>query len=616
MPAAGLRAQARPCRAAGGPGPRSPAGRAPRTAPRSVRAARGRAGRPRPKMAIAPPNHRAAATPVSSPASICSSSARSMSARPGRVTEHRRGPAPVVQDRGLTGEVPGGTGAGEGLVEQRDCRGPVPLVGRKPRRTVERVHPLGVVVRDPFEQFGQAPPALGEVSADGPEGGEPVRQTKGRARLHRGVPVQRSTEVVVLAFEQVEAHPARARRRAGQVLGQRPERRRVRRAHPVAGQAAPPAARRRTPGRSPASRTSRRPPTPAPPAGAGRGRPAPPGRPAPERAARPPRRRRSRGRPGRCHPGRPSTPRAAPPPPRSTAHGSRRSWRAAPAADPGRPGDRRPADPGSPPAAPRIAAGGSSFTRAAASSIASGSPSSRSHDPRDGGRVLAGDGEARHRRGCPRREQPHRLASADRRRRNGGAPRRDAQRGHRELLLPRQVQRRAAGDENPRPRGGGEQVGDEPRVRRAPAPCCPGSTGRPAPPGSRRGVPAAVCPVRPATRCRGRSTPAPAPGPAPLPMTRNAPRRGKSSGDLPASSIASRVLPQPPGPVNVSSRVPSSRLSRLGQFALPAHETRRRSWQHARSSHHRAEPHQCECAQRPRLGRLVRVMHSCFGTKW
>ena len=33
---------------------------------------------------------------------------------------------------------------------------------------------------------------------------------------------------------------------------------------------------------------------------------------------------------------------------------------------------------------------------------------------------------------------------------------------------------------------------------------------------------------------------------------------GKSSADLLASSIASRVLPQPPGPVNVSNRVLSS----------------------------------------------------------
>ena len=51
--------------------------------------------------------------------------------------------------------------------------------------------------------------------------------------------------------------------------------------------------------------------------------------------------------------------------------------------------------------------------------------------------------------------------SGDRRGRDGRSTPRHAQRGHRELLLPRQVQRRAAGDQDPRPSGGGEQVGDE-----------------------------------------------------------------------------------------------------------------------------------------------------------
>ena len=176
----------------------------------------------------------------------------------------------------------------------------------------------------------------------------------------------------------------------------------------------------------------------------------------------------------------------------------------------------------------RIAAGGSSFTRAAASSIASGSPSRRSHDFRDRRRVLVGDGEAGHRGGRPRREQLHRLAlrrPTPPRRRGPAAG--TCSGGHRELLLPRQVQRRAAGDQDPRPGGGGEQIGDEPARGEHLLEVVQDQQDVPL-----REVAAQVfqqrrARARPATRCRGRSTPAPAPGPAPPPATRNARPCGK-----------------------------------------------------------------------------------------
>jgi len=116
-----------------------------------------------------------------------------------------------------------GTGPFDALVEQRDGRSAVSLVGGEPRRTAQGVHPLGVVVWDQFQQLAQASPPLGEVASRGPERGEPVGQPQRGGRVLPVVPVQGHTEVVVLQFQQVEPIPGWPARRTGKVVGQTAE---------------------------------------------------------------------------------------------------------------------------------------------------------------------------------------------------------------------------------------------------------------------------------------------------------------------------------------------------------------------------------------------------------
>jgi len=137
------------------------------------------------------------------------------------------GATPCVQAGGLTDRVLREAGAPDALVEQSEGRNAVSLVGREPRRAVQRVHPLRIFRWDPVEQFAQPAPALGEVPAHRPEPGEPVGQAQRQRRIRLVVPVQRRPEIVVLELEQVEAGPARGGRRASEILGQVPERRRV-----------------------------------------------------------------------------------------------------------------------------------------------------------------------------------------------------------------------------------------------------------------------------------------------------------------------------------------------------------------------------------------------------
>ena len=111
----------------------------------------------------------------------------------------------------------------------------------------------------------------------------------------------------------------------------------------------------------------------------------------------------------------------------------------------------------------RIASAPRTLIRAAASSIASGSPSSRLQISATAGRVLVRDLEVGLDGARAFDEQRDGLVLRKSRggRRRGGVgkvKRRDA-----ELLLPGQVQHRAARDDDPQPRRSGEQLGDERR---------------------------------------------------------------------------------------------------------------------------------------------------------
>ncbi len=146
---------------------------------------------------------------------------------PGRVADELFGAAPAVQGGGLTERVMRDAGGPDALVEQSEGRSAVSLVGREPRRAIQRVHPLRIFGWDPVEQIAQPPPAFGEVPAHRPEPGEPIGQAQPHGRIRLVVPVQRRPEIVVLELEQVEAGPARGGRRASEILGQVPEHRRV-----------------------------------------------------------------------------------------------------------------------------------------------------------------------------------------------------------------------------------------------------------------------------------------------------------------------------------------------------------------------------------------------------
>ena len=84
------------------------------------------------------------------------------------------------------------------------------------------------------------------------------------------------------------------------------------------------------------------------------------------------------------------------------------------------------------------------------------------HDPRDRPSVLLVDGETGHQSTRPRGEQLRRLTRRDRGDRPCPARFRHAQRGHRELLLAGQVQRRAARDQDPQLTTPGKELLDEP----------------------------------------------------------------------------------------------------------------------------------------------------------
>jgi hypothetical protein len=83
------------------------------------------------------------------------------------------------------------------------------------------------------------------------------------------------------------------------------------------------------------------------------------------------------------------------------------------------------------------------------------------HDPRDRPSVLLVDGEPGHQCSRPRGEQLRRLTRRDRGDRRCPARFRHAERGHSELLLARRVQRRAARDQGPQLSTPGKELLDE-----------------------------------------------------------------------------------------------------------------------------------------------------------
>ena len=161
------------------------------------------------------------------------------------------------------------------------------------------------------------------------------------------------------------------------------------------------------------------------------------------------------------------------------------------------------------------------------------------------------------------------------------------QRGHRELLLPRQVQRRAAGDQDPRPSGGGEQVGDEAAGVEHLLHVVEDQQDVPlgkvaAEVFQQRGAARVLQPDAAGDRHRHQ---------------RRVPHRGQRHEVHAVREVRLRPARQlDRQPRLAAAARPGQReqpragqqASRLGQLALPAHEARRRSWQHARSSHHRA----------------------------
>ena len=386
---------------------------------RSVRTVRWQLPSRRSKCAAAPANHRTPREPASSPASVCNPSARSMSARP-----------PVIgstddqswRDPGRTGRRPPdrvmrGAGAVELSSSSPMADGTVSLVGREPRRAVERVHPLRVVGPGPARADS---PSRRLPSEKCPRTDQnPVSRFARRSAMAGSalaIPVQRRAEVVVLELEQVETGPVRARRRTGEVLGQVPEHRRMGGSHPaparqlaqLLGRELADGLQHREPRGGRGCRTS--PPQQAVVDQLGQRRPAPARRSSTAAAQTASRTARSI-------------------PPRKTEHtaSSRFGRLAQQVVAPGDRGAQRPLPVRHVPVIadqqaqrvlqPRqdrrrrqqLHPRGRQFDRQR-------QPVEASRDARDRGRVLVGDGEAGHRGGRSHREQLHRLTLGERRR--------------------------------------------------------------------------------------------------------------------------------------------------------------------------------------------------------
>ena len=196
------------------------------------------------------------------------------------------------------------------------------------------------------------------------------------------------------------------------------------------------------------------------------------------------------------------------------------------------------------------------MTRAAASSMASGSPSSRAADLGHRRRVLVGHGEVRlggRARSTNRRTASYCDSASSAGRSAGSGQRRAAARGY--SCSPQTCSGDPAGDQQPQVRGRPRAGRRSGRRARRPARSCRARAGSGATP---RQSASALSdrPARPrARRATARWPGPPARGRRPAPGGTKKTPSGKSSSDSAATCSASRVLPVPPGPVSVSSRV-------------------------------------------------------------
>ena len=231
-------------------------------------------------------------------------------------------------------------------------------------------------------------------------------------------------------------------------------------------------------------------------------------------------------------------------------------------------------------------AGESSVIRAAASSIASGSPSRRRQISATAGGVRRRSGRSRAGPPRPARRRARTAGVRDQLvERRAAAPGRAAPAAApRYSCSPRSAQRRAAGHQHLQPRAGRQQIGRRARRRRrAAARSCRGPAAS-APMDARTWASSAVVdraasPRQPERLGERRRDAAGRPAAPRLDERRR--RRGNRRPASAATCSASRVLPTPPGPASVSTRLPAGaqRAEDRGHFGLAPDQRRARDRQ-------------------------------------